>query len=465
MTNLYRPIWTCGRYNSEKRVVIFYNLIEGMSYFFEAESAAVVGAILSQKRNVPFTTNDIYVDGVDKEDLYAFIEELLGLGLVTTEIYNDSQLRAYRETARQRRSVFLESERVRFHDEQLLEPHGAEFDYADAIEGIASVMLEMTYRCSEMCLHCYNPGATRNSQEHNSRGDRKELTLEDYKQVIDELYEQGLSKVCLSGGDPFSKDITWQLIDYLFEKEVAFDIFTNGISICEDVERLANYYPRLIGVSLYSDVAEVHDKITRVIGSHRKTKRFIASCYEFGIPMNIKCCIMRPNVATYFTVKNVAEKYGALAQFDINITDSVEGDKCASQLLRLSAEQMEIVLRDPDLPYYINEKDLIERKEDLNSPLCSAGITSMCITPEGIIQPCCSFPLSFGNVTDGKVCKILSHSRLLEWWKQQRMRDCKECNTHEYCVLCQFCAGNNYVANGTPLKPSENEVLPWLRPA
>jgi molybdenum cofactor biosynthesis enzyme MoaA len=48
-------------------------------------------------------------------------------------------------------------------------------------------------------------GATRNDDEVSTRGDREELTFDDYTRIIDELYEQGLIKVCLTGGDPFSK--------------------------------------------------------------------------------------------------------------------------------------------------------------------------------------------------------------------------------------------------------------------
>ena len=47
--------------------------------------------------------------------------------------------------------------------------------------------------------------------------------------------------------------------------------------------------------------------------------------------------------------QDTAYLYGALPQFDLNITDSVDGDKCASILLRLGHEEIEIVLRDKDL--------------------------------------------------------------------------------------------------------------------
>ena len=47
----YRPVWTCGRYNEKAQAAIYYNLMAGMSYFFESYSAMVIGEILSVPRN------------------------------------------------------------------------------------------------------------------------------------------------------------------------------------------------------------------------------------------------------------------------------------------------------------------------------------------------------------------------------------------------------------------------------
>ena len=324
---------------------------------------------------------------------------------------------------------------------------------------MTSVMLELTYRCSEMCIHCYNAGATRNSKEENLRGNRVELTLTDYKRIIDELADNGLIKVCLSGGDPFSKPIVWDIILYLYEKEIATDIFTNGISVTDKVAQLADFYPRTLGISLYSDVAEVHDSITRVKGSHDKTISFIKECSNYAIPMLLKCCIMNPNVKTYYTVKDVAYKFGALPQFNLNITDSVDGDKCASTNLRLGYEELEIVLRDKDLPYYISDDGIKETVRIDNEIMCNAGHNTFCITPEGNLQPCCAFPLKIGNLKEHSLCEIVSDSNILSWWRDKTIKDCEDCYKHPYCAYCQMCVGNNFIANGNPLSASENNCF------
>ena len=457
---LCRPEWTCGRYDEKYRVAIFYNLIEGMAYFFEDVSADVICEILSVKKNETISISHILKNvGLVMEELNPFLSVLLDRGLITTSIPNQDDIAEYRNNVRLKKRQHVESTRIEFQEQSVINTTDAERLYTERVESITSVMFELTYRCSEACIHCYNPGATRNGEETNERGKRIELGINDYKRIIDELYDQGLVKVCLSGGDPFSKPIVWDILNYLYQKGIATDIFTNGISIYKDAKRLAAYYPRTIGISFYSNIPEVHDSITRVKGSHGKTLSFIKECSQLGLSMYLKCCIMKPNVKSYYTVKDVAYMYGALPQFDLNITDSVEGDVCASTNLRLNNEMMEIVLRDKDLPYYISAVgDVLENspKPDGSGKMCNAGFTSICITPEGNIQPCCAFPMKFGSVKQGKIVEVLKNSKPYMWWRSKVLSDCSECHQHPYCVFCQMCAGNNYIANGTPLKPSKN---------
>ena len=324
-SNFYRPEWTCGRYDSKTNVAIFYNLLEGLCFYYEGISAEVVGSILCVSRNEPFNIEWLSKkSNVSVQSLMPFLEELKMYGLLTEKIASKEDISLYRQHLKSNHIHQVENSMDVLHEMTIVGTANAERMYMEKVGGVTSVMFELTYRCGEKCIHCYNVGATRNDSEVSLRGKRTELDIEDYKQLIDALIAEGLIKVCLSGGDPFSKSIIWDIISYLYEKEIAIDIFTNGISVTEKVGCLANYYPRTIGVSLYSGIAEVHDRITRIKGSHKKTLRFIEQCSEYAIPMLLKCCIMKTNVKSYYTVKDIAYKYGALPQFDLNITDSVD---------------------------------------------------------------------------------------------------------------------------------------------
>lgn len=461
MTSLlyYRPQWTCGRYNANKNVALIYNLLDGVSYYFEEYSALIIKELLLTKRtklirldkiinNLPFAENEVL----------DFIEELTSYGLITKVFPSEKIINEYRTKIAQLR---VEKNKNSSSWLSVKRDDNAEKAYSDAIgeDCISSVMFELTYRCTEKCIHCYNPGAIRNNSEKNCRGDRVELSFEDYKRMIDELYDLGVYKVCLSGGDPFSKDIIWNIIEYLYNKDIAFDIFTNGLGIVDKVDKLAKYYPRILGISIYSNIPEIHESITNISDSCRKTISVIEQSAQLGIPMNLKCCIMQPNLKSYFTVKDIAIKYGIVPQFDLNVTDAVDGDKCVSHYLRLNPEMMEVVLRDKDLPYYIDGSGVIDKTKlthTLSDVVCGAGINTFCITPEGFLQPCCAFPLKLGNVKYNSISNILSNSDKLSWWRKQKLKDFGECYKHEYCVYCQMCPGNNFIANGTPLKPSDN---------
>lgn len=457
----YRPIWTCGRYNAEKHVALMYNLLAGYSYFFESYSADVIGQVLAVPRNGEVDVKRIVsATGIAEESIEAFFDTLINVGLLTNFVPTADDIKRMRsQLAEAKRNTAMATEKTT-KEKLPFDTSSAEQDYYNAVNDgmtVTSVMFELTYNCSEQCIHCYNPGATRNDMEVSHRGDREELNLDDYKRIIDDLYDHGLVKVCLSGGDPFSKPIVWDIINYLYKKEVAFDVFTNGQRIVDKVERLANYFPRLVGVSIYSGVAEDHDTVTRVKGSWERSMKVVEHLSDLAVPMNLKCCIMQPNLHSYYLVADIARRFGAAPQFEININDSIEGDMCARQL-RLTEEQLQVVLNDKNIPFFVGPEapDYYGIKKPMNVNACGAGGTTFCITPDGNIQPCCAFPMPFGNLKTRPMKEILMGNQLLKEWRNATLQEYEECGKHDYCDYCNLCAGNNYVEHGDFRKSSEN---------
>lgn len=457
--NYFRPRWTCGRYNSEHRVAIYYNLIEGVSYLFEDDSADIIGELLLVPRDGCFSLEGL-AEKTDTaiESLIPFLDTLTGCNLIIDTPVTSGGISAYRKAVAEFKCSQSQAMVKTTKDKLPLDVSSAEMDYMERAGGITSVMLELTYDCSERCIHCYNIGATRNDSEKSHRLDREELTFDGYRRIIDELYEQGLVKVCLSGGDPFQKSFAWDIIDYLYQKGVAFDVYTNGLRLGGKTQRLADYFPRLVAVSIYSGRAEEHDGITRIRGSWEKSMTVVRELSALAVPMNLKCCIMRPNVKHYFEVADLARQYGALAQFEANITDSIDGDRCARENLRLPVEMMEIVLRDDNVSLYVGEEAPNfggqPRRMDINA--CGAGYNSFCITPEGNLIACCAFHASFGNLKRQALEDILRDSEDLSQWRSMTLNDYKDCGRHDYCDYCNLCPGNNFTEHGNPTFAAEN---------
>lgn len=453
----YRPEWTCGRYDPKSHVALFYNLIAGASHYFEDLSADVIGIILSLPRNGHIDIERLSdISNISEKSLKPFLDNLLQLGLLTTIKPDKSTISQYRDlTICERRNKHQISKQK---TQESYSHDDAETAYEKRIGGISNVMLELTYSCSEKCIHCYNIGATRNDNEKNHRGNFDHLSVDEYRRIIDELYDAGLCRVILSGGDPFSNAHIWDILDYLFAKEIAIDIFTNGISIVGKEKKVAKYYPRRVCLSLYSGSATVHDSITRTNYSWDRTVSVIENLTNLSIPTIIKCCVMKPNVKTYYTVSEIGKKLGATVQFDLNVSDSIDGDRCVSNFLRLSQEQLEIVLRDPNTAMYVGE-DIenyggIEINKERNA--CKAGYHTFCITPDGNLIPCCAFHMVFGNLRTNSLEEILRNDPRLKWWRSLKVSDYEECGQHEYCSFCNFCVGLNYSEHGTPIKAAEN---------
>lgn len=448
----FRPEWTCGRYNQNHQVALMYNLIEGNSFFFEDESALVVGMILSHSRNTEIDLKNILLHSkIEANLIFDFFEELCSVGLLSKQISTAQAINNYRKELKQNfNSVIDTSEPI----------SGAELDYNNAIkeDSLCSVIIELTYTCSAQCIHCYNPGATRNNTEKDNRAIDNELNISDYKKIIDELYELGCYKVTLTGGDPFSKPIVWDIIQYLYDRDIAFDVLTNAINLEKNVQRLINYYPRTVSISLYSGIEKDHEVITRIKGSFKKTLSAIEQLSVNGIPLILKCCIMRPNIKSYYLVEDIAKKYSAVVQFEISLQNSLDGDCCASTFLQLPKSMLEIVLRDKRIPLYvgIEKENYGAIKRNMSDKTCHAGETALCITPNGNVQFCVAFPFILGNIKETTLKKILTENIYLKKWRETTLGDFECCGKEEYCQYCTICAGCNLVATGSPLKACKN---------
>lgn len=464
MKKIYRPEWNCGRYHKYETNshAILYNLLDGMAYFFEDDSADLVGAILEcpKKSEIPLSSLINSTQGqFSKNEVLDFCDELVSVGLLTEGILSETIIKENRKLVgeqRKRQSIEIPKtviERLPFQQ------NDAEESYMDVIEKRRIpfiVMFELTYSCNEKCVHCFNPGAARNENEKSTRTDRDEIDLVHYENLLNDLQKLGTVKIILTGGDPFVKKDIWKLIEMIYERDFALDIYTNGLALLGRVGKLAQFYPRSIGLSVYSADEEVHDRITRVKGSLKKTLIVAREFADYGVPIYFKCPIMNYNATSYYTVAELAKEFGATPQIDVTLTDSVEGDNSITEQLQVDGELLELILRDPNIPLYVGKEapNYGRQERDRSQAFCGAGTVLMNITPEGDVTPCNSFPTQFGNLKQKSFLEIWNNSSELNLWQSTVISDYEECGTHERCGFCNRCPGQSFIEHGTPLKAS-----------
>ena len=463
----YKPEWIKWRYhkNQNNSKSLVYQLLEGHNYLFEDLSADLIKFVLNTESWSLINQENIYREFPDIPvyEINSFMEQLLDNGILIDYVPNHDEILLLRNKVGQHR-IDLEKSKDVYSESEIKKKlpffqSDPESEYASFLEHdrIPSVvMFELTYNCNEMCVHCFNPGAARNDDEKSLRNKRVEIDIEHYSSLLKDLDEMGVYKIILTGGDPFVKPKIWQLIEMISKTNIVIDIYTNGLALLGRIERLANHWPLSIGLSIYSADDIVHNSITRVPNSLRKSLIVASDIVKFGIPLYFKCPIMTHNAKSYYKVAELARDYGAIPQIDVSLTDAIDGDVTITENLQVKGDLLNIILRDPDVPIYVGKEvpDFGRQVKNKNEAFCGAGTVMMNITPEGDVTPCNSFPTQFGNLRDTSFKEIIRHNKKLKKWQDIVIEDYDECGTHEKCNFCSRCPGQSFIEHGTPLKAS-----------
>lgn len=85
--------------------------------------------------------------------------------------------------------------------------------------------LELTYRCNHKCLFCSCPW------EADQTLKKDELTLAEWREVIEQLMSHGVSAFTLTGGEPLMREELREIIDFILLCGASLNIISNGRKI------------------------------------------------------------------------------------------------------------------------------------------------------------------------------------------------------------------------------------------
>lgn len=312
----------------------------------------------------------------------------------------------------------------------------AEFNEGLSKQGILSTaFFELTYRCNERCVHCFNP---RSSFDHCN-----DLSTDEVLGILHELESMGTYHITLSGGEAMLRSDFFDILDEAKNLNFSTNVFTNGQLPEKHVHKLATFFPQTVGVSLYSINAETHDATTGCQGSYEKTVRTIRILTEYGIRVAVKCPLMNHTVHGYKKIIEFCDEMGAVPQFDLHISPATDGNSACSVHQVLDPEILSLLFRDPRISLYVDagQPNHGRHGKPISGPVCGAGRESLSICPDGTVYPCNSLPINLGNIRDSGIRKIWEKSPLLAAWKTVSWNDYNECGLHHECSYCNFCPG------------------------
>ncbi len=300
-----------------------------------------------------------------------------------------------------------------------------------------SAHLDITYRCNERCEHCY--------LEHDDKG---EMSLVEIRELLEQMAEAGVFFLTLSGGEPLLRRDCFDIIGHARSLLFNVKLKTNGVLIRErEAARLQALGIEQVQISVYSHRPEIHDAITKLPGSFRRTVGAIRFLKSEGLKVTVANVLMRGNLEDSEAVQNLAAELGARYALDPTITPMMSGDRSVLRL-RIPAEDLHDVFRNPalvgDAESFCAPPAPVDERVMEGIP-CSAGHTACYISPYGDLFPCVQFPLPCGNVRREKFLDIWRNSPALREVRSIRARDLPTCSGCAHVGTCTRCPGLAYM--------------------
>ena len=308
-----------------------------------------------------------------------------------------------------------------------------------------SVHFDLTYRCNERCVHCY--------LDHDDQG---ELTTAECLQVLDDLARSGALFLTFSGGEIFLRPDLYEILAAARRLHFDISLKTNALLVTpERAARLGELGVRRVQISVYSDIPAVHDAITKVPGSLRRTLAAIPILLQHGLQVKLACPLMRENLLAYRGVMALAEKLGVPYILDLTITPMMDGSS-GPLAHRASVSSLLPVLQDARLQGCKPQPPSATARPESLWPLgsavssgiespayqdlpCSAGHNSCYISPYGDVFPCVQLPQAAGNLRREKFDDIWYHAPQLERLRairESQLPVCSRCEIRSYCERC-----------------------------
>lgn len=312
---------------------------------------------------------------------------------------------------------------------------------ADLLKSISlplSVLFEVTYKCNNKCIFCYNESVNNQSDD--------ELSIGQFREFI----QKGIFHVVFSGGEPLLSKNIYEYAYICKNNDTTTGLITNALLINKQNVGTIKMLFDTIQVSLHGN-REIHDKITKNIGSFDKATKNIILMLKNNIIPNVNITLTKAN-KDYIpemldSIKNIGVSNFSITRFCNPISTSKRDLELSKEEFLSSLEYIEeqCILKDINfLGIFSGIPLCIIGNKNYSYRGCSCGHSWLTITPRGDIKVCPAINESFGHINN--INEVWNNGFIREWRNLKFIPDeCKNCINRDSCRGgCRSAALNKY---------------------
>jgi AdoMet-dependent heme synthase len=311
-----------------------------------------------------------------------------------------------------------------------------------------TVLIQVTDRCNYACVHCY--------ENHT---DKEEMDFATIDRILGEIADEGAMFLTLTGGEFFMRRDADDILRAARRRRFAVKLLTTGHFI-DDVraDLIRDLGSIQVDMSFYSADPAVHEHITQLPGSWKRTLLAAKRLRARKVPVVLKSPVMNLNAAGLPKLADLARELDCEFMFDPKVTGMEDGNdgptalRCDDATLRA---------------FYASEETgawagiqagmtdaLAGHDKALDTTPCRAGQDICAINPQGLMLACHTLTLPMGDLRTQSFREVwrgsqqLQDIRSLTW---ARIEECNVCDVRKYCSRCH---GMAYLEDGKLDGPS-----------
>lgn len=282
------------------------------------------------------------------------------------------------------------------------------------------IQFELTYKCNQKCVHCYNQSGEANN--NNDTG----MSIEEWKEIAHQVGKLGVFQCVISGGEPtILGDGLFEIMDILHSYKIKFILITNGMLIDDEkVKRLKKYKYNWLQVSIDGSRPELHNYV-RGVDSWEKAVRAADLVKRAGIPLVVAHAVVKKNIDYLEEMIDMA--------YIMGVHKIVTGPFSYMGRAILNNDQLSLSEDDVQRIYKVANKKAHEYRGRMEVAVSAEEVVSLrvrliepngvlLLRPNGDVKFDCVAPFKIGNVREESI-KSLWDKLGKDVWTHPRMSE------------------------------------------